>query len=162
MCSEWKKYWKYIRIVYLGVIGSLIIFQALWAFYAALEQVSHWRPAKLFRIWQDFPFKHTTSILACFRFPDMNRLNLSPPCLLEHFSFSLWNVYSYHTYVFFLLMRKTISNILWLLIMIHVVFNATQPWQSSDIWEYKRFNRLFSDSYITFHYITIHTWHNKT
>ena len=37
--SEWKKYWGYIRIIYIGVIGSLIVFQAVWAFHAAIEQV---------------------------------------------------------------------------------------------------------------------------
>ena len=39
--SEWKKYWQSIRIIYIGVITSLIIFQALWAFFAALDMVSH-------------------------------------------------------------------------------------------------------------------------
>ena len=38
--SEWKKYWQSIRIIYIGVITSLIVFQALWAFFAALDMVS--------------------------------------------------------------------------------------------------------------------------
>jgi len=37
---EWKKYWGYVQPVYIAVIAALIIFQALWAFLAALDSVS--------------------------------------------------------------------------------------------------------------------------
>lgn len=36
---EWKKYWRCIRFIYIGVITSLIVFQALWAFLAAIDMV---------------------------------------------------------------------------------------------------------------------------
>jgi hypothetical protein len=37
--EEWKKYWISIRPAYYFFIISLVAFQILWAFLAALEKV---------------------------------------------------------------------------------------------------------------------------
>lgn len=63
--TEWKKYWKYIRIGYIGFIGSLFIFQFFWACFAAIEMTEeeHCDPA----LTQDQDCFHTEFSTTLFR-----------------------------------------------------------------------------------------------
>ena len=73
--SEWKRYWKYIRPLYFVVILSIVVFQSLWAFLGALEQVTFSRLHRhlqnlnryIFLVFLIFTSLHSAAISPTYR-----------------------------------------------------------------------------------------------